>query len=104
MTTTTVSTTMLSTRSAVISAAFGLFAGSLLANGVPHTLFGLTGATHTSPFGTSPTTNLLWGLANLLVGAALVLPRPARRAAVSFVVAAAAGILGTAVSLLALWS
>lgn len=70
-----------SIRRSVVSAAFGLVAGSLLANGVPHTLFGLTGASHVSPLGTSPAVNLVWGLANLLLGAVLVLPGAARRAA-----------------------
>ena len=92
------------TRAVVVSAVFGLFAGSLLANAVPHTLFGLTGVDHLSPFGTSPTVNLLWGVANLLMGIALVLPPAARRARVPFIVGAAAGSLGTAISLFVLWS
>lgn len=94
----------ISARAAVVSATFGLFAGSLLANGVPHTVLGVIGVAHPTPFGTSPAVNLAWGLANLLIGLGLVLPRAARRAYVAFTVAAAAGALGTAVSLIALWS
>lgn len=93
-----------SPRVSVISAAFGLFAGSLLANGVPHTVFGLTGVEQMTPFGTSSTINLVWGLANLLIAIGLVVPHAARRAYVPFTVAAAAGALGTAISLIVLWS
>lgn len=92
------------TRTAIISAALGLLAGTFFANGVPHTVFGLLGMEHTTPFGTAASTNLVWGLANLLLGVALAAPQAARRAYVPFTIGAAAGTLGLAVSLLVLWS
>lgn len=93
-----------STRTTVISVTLGLLAGTLVANGVPHAVFGLLGSDHTTPFGTAAGTNLLWGLANLVVGASLAAPRSARRAYVPFTIGVAAGALGLAISLIVLWS
>ena len=52
-----------------------LFAGIFLANTVPHFVHGISGDSFPSPFAnppgkglSSPTVNVLWGLANLLVG------------------------------------
>lgn len=92
------------TRAYMISATFGLFAGMFIANGVPHTVFGLMGTEHMTPFGTSVGTNLVWGLANLAVGVALVMPSAARRAYIPFTIGAAAGAVGLATSLIVLWS
>ena len=57
---------------------FEFFAGAFLANGVPHFVQGISGNPFPSPFASppgvgesSPVTNVLWGLANLLVGYAL---------------------------------
>ena len=57
-----------------------VFAGMLLANGVPHLVHGISGASFQSPFArprgvgeSSPLVNVLWGFANL--AAALVLLR-----------------------------
>ncbi|HTS00614.1 MAG TPA: hypothetical protein VML00_12720 [Bacteroidota bacterium] len=54
-------------------------AGAFLANAVPHFVHGISGDPFPSPFAnppgkglSSPTTNVLWGLANLLVGYLLV--------------------------------
>jgi hypothetical protein len=43
--------------------------GFLLGNGVPHFAFGAAGKVFRSPFGqkSSPKTNVLWGLSNLVV-------------------------------------
>ncbi len=43
--------------------------GALLANGVPHFVFGAAGKIFRSPFGqrSSPRTNVAWGLSNLLL-------------------------------------
>jgi hypothetical protein len=56
-----------------------LLAGALLANGVPHFVQGVSGAPFQSPFAkppgigeSSPLSNVLWGLANLLAGALLL--------------------------------
>jgi hypothetical protein len=55
------------------------FAGAFLANTVPHFVHGISGDSFPSPFSTppgkglsSPTVNILWALANLLVGYLLV--------------------------------
>ena len=42
--------------------------GFLLGNGVPHFVFGAAGRVFRSPFGqkSSPRTNVLWGLSNIL--------------------------------------
>lgn len=104
MTSMTTTSGRTSTRTAAISATLGLFAGTFLANGVPHTVFGLAGTEHISPFRTAASTNLAWGLANLAIGAALVAPRAARRAYVPFTIGVAAGALGLAISLIVLWS
>lgn len=104
MTSTNTTTESNPTRAAAISGTLGLFAGSFFANGVPHTVFGLTGMEHSSPFGTAASVNLAWGLANLAIGVVLAAPRPARRAYVPFTIGAAAGALGVAVSLIVLWS
>ena len=52
-----------------------VFAGLFLANAVPHFVHGVSGDFFPSPFASppgkglsSPTVNVLWGLANLLVG------------------------------------
>jgi len=51
------------------------FAGMLLANGVPHFVNGISGRRFPSPFATPPgrgesrpVVNVLWGLANFLLG------------------------------------
>lgn len=51
------------------------FAGTFLANSIPHYVQGISGNDFPSPFGTppgighsSPTSNVLWGAANLLFG------------------------------------
>ena len=51
------------------------FAGAFLANVVPHFIHGISGAAFPTPFAnppgkglSSPTVNVLWGLANLVVG------------------------------------
>lgn len=51
------------------------FAGLFIANFVPHFIQGISGASFPSPFSnppgkglSSPTTNVLWGLFNLLIG------------------------------------
>ena len=58
-------------------------AGALLCNGIPHVVAGLQGATFPTPFGSprgvghsSALTNLLWGAANLLVGARMLAVHP----------------------------
>ncbi len=55
------------------------FAGAFLANTVPHFVHGVSGDAFPSPFSTppgkglsSPTVNVLWALANLLIGYILV--------------------------------
>jgi len=93
-----------SRRATVIPAALGLFAGTFIANGVPHTLFGLLGMEFTTPFGTGAGINLVWGVANLAIGAAFAAPRAARRAYVPFTIGAAAGALGLVSSLIVLSS
>ncbi len=49
--------------------------GFLLGNGVPHFAFGAAGKVFRSPFGqrSSPRTNVLWGLSNLLAGSVITL-------------------------------
>ncbi len=49
--------------------------GFLLGNGVPHFAFGAAGKVFRSPFGqrSSPKTNVLWGLSNLLAGSVITL-------------------------------
>lgn len=91
-------------RATLLSSIGGLFAGSLAANGVPHTVFGVLGQDHMTPFGTDAGINLIWGLANIAVAVAIAVPRATRRAYVPFTIAAAVGALGTAVSLIVLWS
>jgi hypothetical protein len=46
-----------------------LLMGFLLANGVPHFVFGAAGKVFRSPFGqkSKPKTNVLWGLSNLIL-------------------------------------
>jgi hypothetical protein len=51
------------------------FAGAFLANAVPHFVHGISGDKFPSPFSkppgkglSSPTTNVLWGLFNIVVG------------------------------------
>jgi hypothetical protein len=48
--------------------------GFLLANGVPHFAFGAAGKVFRSPFGqkSSPRTNVLWGLSNLVAATVIV--------------------------------
>jgi hypothetical protein len=48
--------------------AWYLVTGFLLANGVPHFVFGRAGKTFRSPFGqrSAPTVNVLWGISNFL--------------------------------------
>lgn len=55
------------------------FAGAFLANTVPHFVHGISGDSFPSPFAnppgkglSSPTINVVWGLANLLLGYILV--------------------------------
>ena len=55
------------------------FAGALLANGVPHFVEGIAGRRFQSPFASppgvgesSPVVNVVWGLANLAAGYALI--------------------------------
>ena len=58
-------------------------AGALLCNGIPHLVAGLQGATFPTPFGkprgvghSSALTNLLWGAANMLIGARILAAHP----------------------------
>lgn len=51
------------------------FAGALLANGVPHFVYGISGEKFQSPFAdppgkglSPPLVNVLWGFGNLIVG------------------------------------
>jgi len=46
------------------------FAGATLTNGMPHLIIALTGRRNLTPFGrdSSASVNLLWGLANFIVG------------------------------------
>lgn len=55
------------------------FAGAFLANVVPHYIHGVSGDSFPTPFAnppgkglSSPTVNVIWALANLIVGYALV--------------------------------
>jgi len=55
------------------------FAGVLLANGIPHFINGISGNKFQSPFASppgvgesSPIVNVLWGLANFLIGYVLL--------------------------------
>jgi hypothetical protein len=55
------------------------FAGSFLANGVPHFVHGISGEAFQSPFASppgvglsSPLTNVLWGLLNFGIGYLLI--------------------------------
>lgn len=55
------------------------FAGVFLANGVPHFVNGISGKRFQSPFASppgvgesSPLVNVIWGLANLLIGFVLI--------------------------------
>lgn len=47
--------------------------GFLTGNGVPHFAFGAAGKTFRSPFGqrSSPKTNIMWGLSNLMAATAI---------------------------------
>ena len=56
--------------------------GNLLANGMPHFIWGRSGVVARSPFGqrTEPPLNLAWGLANIVTATALVLWRTRREA------------------------
>ncbi len=54
-------------------------AGALLANGVPHFVSGISGSRFQSPFASppgvgesSPVVNVIWGMANLVAGYALL--------------------------------
>jgi len=58
---------------------FCFFAGMFLANVVPHFVHGISGDPFPTPFAhppgkglSSPTTNVVWGLVNLIVGYVLV--------------------------------
>ena len=48
--------------------------GSLLANGVPHFVFGAAGKVFRSPFGqkSKPKVNILWGLSNFIIATVIV--------------------------------
>jgi len=55
-------------------------AGAFLANGIPHFVNGISGNTFQSPFAkppgtgeSSPLINVIWGMANLVIGMLLVL-------------------------------
>jgi FtsH-binding integral membrane protein len=84
---------------------FAFIAGTFLANAVPHYVSGISGNSFPSPFGdppgfglSSPTVNVLWGAANLLVGYVLLrysARRLSERALVALVLAGivAAGVL-----------
>jgi hypothetical protein len=62
-----------------------LLIGMLLANGMPHFIWGRSGVVARSPFGerTAPKVNLAWGLSNLVAATLLSLPKrrtqPARK-------------------------
>ncbi len=62
-----------------------LLIGMLLANGMPHFIWGRSGVVARSPFGprTAPKVNLAWGLSNLVAATLFSLPKrralPARK-------------------------
>lgn len=83
-----------------------VLSGSLIANGVPHLWFAVSGQQHATPFGasSSPSVNLAWSLANLGLGLALTVPlRRFRLQPVPLVVAALVGAAGTIASLVVMW-
>jgi hypothetical protein len=84
----------------------GSLAGSFLANALPHLFFALTLQTHATPFGadSSITVNLLWGIANLILGTALTVFPSNRRHILLFTTAALIGAASTAISLAILWA
>lgn len=51
--------------------------GMLLANGLPHFIWGRSGVVARSPFGqkTAPKVNLRWGISNLVAATLLSLPK-----------------------------
>lgn len=83
-----------------------VLSGSLIANGVPHLWFAVSGQQHATPFGasSSPAVNLAWSLANLGLGIALTVPLSRLRLRpVPLVVASLVGAAGTIASLVVLW-
>jgi hypothetical protein len=76
------------------------FAGAFLCNSIPHLVCGLMGEPFPTPFAkprgvgnSSPLTNFLWGMFNLLVGVSLLASFPVRAAFNSPSAALVAGAL-----------
>ena len=83
-----------------------VFAGSFLANAVPHFVHGISGDYFPSPFASppgkglsSPIVNVLWGLANLLIGYVLFRVGKVSRTNNWSLLAFCAGVLYISISL-----
>lgn len=81
-----------------------LIGAVLVTNGVPHFVQGITGQRHMTPFEvrSSPVVNVLWGMLN--IGPGLWLVHRAGAFNRSVIVAAALGVIVTAVGLAWFWS
>lgn len=90
----------------LVSGLLGLLVGSLAVNGLPHLTQGLAGNVFQTPFGaqSSPAVNLVWGAVNLVIALGIGFLARHRIRSAGFVVGAGAGVLGTAASLLVLFS
>lgn len=93
-------------RQHLVSGLLGLLVGSFAVNGLPHLVQGLAGNVFQTPFGaqSSPTVNLVWGAVNLVLALGIGFLARRRIRSAGFVVGAGAGVLGTAASLLVLFS
>lgn len=90
----------------IVAGLLGLLIGSFAANAVPHLVQGLAGHVFQTPFGadSSPTVNLVWGTANLVLAAGIAFGSRRRMRDAGFVPGLAVGVLATAASLLVVFA
>ena len=90
----------------LVSGLIGLLVGSFAVNAMPHLFQGLSGNTFQTPFGagSSAAVNIAWGAVNLVLAGGVAYVYRRRIPTTAYVVGAGLGVLGTSLSLLAVFA
>ena len=90
----------------LVTGLIGLMVGSFAVNAMPHLFQGLSGDAFQTPFGaeSSAAVNVAWGAANLMLAGGVAYFSRERIPSPAYAVGAGVGVLGTSLSLLAVFA